>query len=398
MISERCDITVIGAGPGGSRIATLAAANGLQVVVLEKRERIGYPVRCAEAVGPREEIERYLSVDQSLICSPVNGVKVVSPGGTVFQTRRGEMGFITDRELFDRRLAERAKRVGAEIRTSHQALNLLRKNGSINGVRVRNISSGEEYRLECSVVVGADGVEALSPRWAGIAGSFKLEDILSCAQELIETPNHTPPIIEFHLGRRFAPGGYAWIFPKEGRKANIGVGVKPLMNRQINAVEFLERFTEHARPGAVKKRLFLGGCEVSRGLTDLVTDGYMVVGEAARQNNPFSGGGIVNALEAADMAADILIKAVRKGDTSRKALQPYSVRWRKSVGRSNRIFYHAARIFFQLGDRDMDKIIEKVAGRGGTIHQGEIRPFQFIKSIILSKPSLIFKLLSSLRN
>jgi digeranylgeranylglycerophospholipid reductase len=398
MISEKCDITVLGAGPGGSRLATLAAANGLEVVVLEKRERIGYPVRCAEAVGPREEIERYLSVDQSLICSPINGVKVVSPGGAVFQTQLGEVGFITDRELFDRRLAERAKREGAEIRIGHQALGLLRNNGIISGVRVRKISSGEEYRLECSVVVGADGVEALSPRWAGIAGSIKLDDIFSCAQELIETSDHTPPIIEFHLGRRFAPGGYGWIFPKEDRKANIGVGVKPLFGRQINAVEYLERFIEHTRAGAEKKRLILGGCEVSRGLTDLVTDGYMVVGEAARQNNPFSGGGIVNALEAADMAADVLIKAVRKGDTSRRALTPYSVRWRKSVGRSNRIYYYAARIFFQLGDRDMDKIIEKVACKGGIIYKGGIRPFHFIKSIILSKPSLIFKLLGSLRN
>ncbi len=396
MSSENCDIAVIGAGPAGSRVAVLAASDGLEVILLEKRERIGYPVRCAEAMGPRDEVERYISLDQSLIESSIHGVEVISPGGEIFQFNMDNMGLITDRELFDRALARRAEEEGADVRTGHQAVKLLRRNGSINGLRVKQVNSGGEYDIRCQVVVGADGVEALSPRWAGIAESFRPGEVFSCAQQLIQTDSPTPPVIEFHLGRDIAPGSYGWIFPKRGSTANMGVGINPLMAGKVKASGYLERFLKKARPAADKKRTVLGCCEVSRGLTDLITDGYVAVGEAARQNNPFSGGGIINSLEAADMAAPVLIEAIRRGDISARALRPYQEEWRRSTGRTNRIFYQAAQIFYQLSDRDMDMIISKVAGRRGIAYKKGLRPVRFIASILLSRPGLIFKLLGSM--
>ena len=44
----KCDLVVVGGGPGGSMAAKAAASAGLNVVMLEKRQEIGDPVRCAE--------------------------------------------------------------------------------------------------------------------------------------------------------------------------------------------------------------------------------------------------------------------------------------------------------------------------------------------------------------
>ena len=47
------DLIVVGAGPGGSTAARFAAENGARVLLLEKREKIGYPVRCGEGIAPK---------------------------------------------------------------------------------------------------------------------------------------------------------------------------------------------------------------------------------------------------------------------------------------------------------------------------------------------------------
>ena len=45
------DLAVVGAGPAGSNAARIAAKKGLSVIVLDKRQEIGSPVRCGEGLN-----------------------------------------------------------------------------------------------------------------------------------------------------------------------------------------------------------------------------------------------------------------------------------------------------------------------------------------------------------
>jgi digeranylgeranylglycerophospholipid reductase len=389
------EVVVIGGGPAGSRTAALLAERGHRVLVLEKRDRIGYPVRCAEAVGPREDVERYIELDEALISSVVDGFLVASPNGEHYRKEMPGIGFVIDRELFDQRLAEGAARAGADIRTGHQATGLIFENGFVRGVRIKEIASGDEYGVECKAVVGADGVEAHSPRWAGLKRSFRPEEVFSCAQELVEGVPDWSTHIEFHLGRSFAPGGYAWVFPKGEGRANAGVGINPVMTDGRTARDCLETFLSHRCPHAKRSRFVIGGCSVARGLPALATDGYLAVGEAAHQNNPFSGGGIINALEGADMAAEALLEALERGDTSSRSLDPYTKRWNGSVGRTNTAFYRAARLFYSLGDDEMSRIMKSVISIPGVFDDKGIKPSRMILGIIRAEPSLSLKFIKS---
>jgi len=392
--ARRFDVAVIGAGPAGSRTAAQAARAGLRVLLLEKRERIGFPVRCAEAVGPREDVERYLTLDDAVVSSPVNGVVIVPPDGRRLEREMRGIGFTVDRELFDRRLADAAAAAGAEIRTGHQAISLLPEDGRVGGVRVKDLRSGDRYDVPASVVVGADGVESLSPRWAGLKRSYRPEEIFACAQELIEGIDVAGERIEFHLGRRFAPGGYAWVFPKGPGRANVGVGINPLESHGATAVEYLNTFLAHRCPAGKRTRLVVGGCVVARGLSRLAAGGFVAVGEAANQNNPFSGGGIVNALEGADMAAEAIIRALGRGDVSAKSLGSYTRAWSRSTGKTNEAFYRAARLFYGLSDEEMSRVIHDLVRAPGVIGETGIRPLAFIRALVASHPRLLIQLLA----
>ena len=396
MLNETFDVVVIGAGPAGSRTAALTARAGLSTLLLEKRKKIGFPVRCAEGIGPRKDIERFLALDDELICSTIDSFAVVSPGGRWFEADKRGVGFIVDRELFDRRLADLAAEAGAVVRTSHQVTGLLTNDHRFRGVEVTDLENGRQYTAGALVTAGADGVESLSPRWAGLKGAYRPREVMSCAQYLIEGMDVRDGRIEFHLGRHFAPGGYAWVFPKGPGRANVGLGVNPAMAGNIKAVEYLERFLERRCPGAQRGRLVVGGSVVARGLPSLAAGGFVAVGEAANQNNAFSGGGIVNALEGADLAADTIIEAIEDGDISARALGRYTKRWKKSTGRVNDIFWHAAQAFYALEDEKMEKIISKLKDTPGLITETSVDPLKILHVLALTNPGLLFRLAGAL--
>jgi digeranylgeranylglycerophospholipid reductase len=387
--SRRFDVVVIGAGPAGSRAAAQIARSNRRVLLLEKRPRVGYPVRCAEAVGPREDVERYLPLDDLLVSSPINGFLIVAPDGTRFQREMPGIGFVVDRELFDQRLAAAAVSAGAELRTGHQAMGLIREGSRVLGARVKDLASGSEYDERAEITVGADGVESLSPRWAGLKKSLRPDEIFACAEELIDGIDLAGESIEFHLGRSFAPGGYAWVFPKGSGKANVGVGINPLHADGKTAVEYLNAFLARRAPGGKRTRLVIGGCSVARGLGALAADGFVAVGEAANQNNPFSGGGIVNALEGADMAASAVAAALDRGSAAAKDLGAYTREWRRTVGKSNEAFYHAARIFYALPDEEMSRMARELSRVPGLLDEKGVKPIAMVRALVAARPRLL---------
>ncbi|MBN2070344.1 MAG: NAD(P)/FAD-dependent oxidoreductase [Candidatus Krumholzibacteriota bacterium] len=393
MRRKTCDVIVIGAGPAGSRVAARVAGRGFSVILLEKREKVGFPVRCAEAVGPASQVNNLIDIDRRFISSVVNGITIVSPYGRRFEIELPEIGYILDRARFDEHLASEAVRAGAVLRTSCQATGLIRNKTGISGVNMIDLKTGNESAIRSIVVVGADGVESLSPRWAGLKKNITPSEILVCAQETIEGVDVRKRFIEFHLGSKHSPGGYGWIFPKDSMTANIGVGISPLLSAGRSAVEYLDNFLEYRCPEGIRKRLVVGGCEVAKGLPELAVDGYIAVGEAANQNNPLTGGGILQALNAAESASVSVARAVEKKTGSREILKEYSRNWKKTDGRINDLFYQTAQIFYTLDDDSLEKILEGLSREPGLIDRTGVDPLRILRVFTKFCPSIAFKTL-----
>ncbi|MBC7251807.1 MAG: geranylgeranyl reductase family protein [Anaerolineae bacterium] len=328
------DIVVVGAGPGGSMAAREAAQAGLSVLLLEKRQEIGSPVRCAEGIA-HEQLLPFLPPDPRWISATVTAAEftLVTPDGKR-ETQRGEggLGYVLERRVFDRVLAEEAAAAGAEVRVKTAAIALITEKGTVRGVRVR--SPFGEVDVASQVVIGADGVESRVGAWAGLKTRLRPRDCMSCAQFLLAGLEIDPACTCYHVDASIAPGGYAWVFPKGEGRANVGLGVQSdIADRP--ALDYLIRFVEsqpHLAQGS-PVTLITGGVPIAPQVAPMVTDGLMLVGDAARQVDPITGGGIATAMAAGRLAAQVAAECIAAGDVSAAALQDYEKRWHADWGR-----------------------------------------------------------------
>jgi digeranylgeranylglycerophospholipid reductase len=334
------DVLVVGAGPAGCVAAWEAAAAGAGRVLLIERDRaIGAPVRCAEGVGSAG-LREFLDPDGApWVSRRITRVIFIAPDDTEVRLAEGDVGYILDRTRFEPALAERASRAGAEIRISTEAVGIERADGVEAGWRVRLRGPRGDETLTARVVIGADGVETMVGRWAGLDTRVAARDMESCAQYLVGNIQFDPDAIYLHFGPGVAPGGYAWIFPKGEGVANVGLGVVTLRGDGRTVRQYLDDYVARHFPGGTVTSLTVGG--VISGLTvkRTVTDGVILAGDAAHMINPLSGGGIVNAMKAGRLAGRHAARAIASGDTSAPALQPYHEEWMALLGRAHEKFY-----------------------------------------------------------
>jgi digeranylgeranylglycerophospholipid reductase len=315
------------------------------VLLLERRQEIGSPVRCAEGVG-HDQLAPFIEPDPLWIAAEVNKAEINTCNGGESRTLRAEggRGYILERRVFDRALAERAAKAGAEVRVKTAATGLLIDNSRgardrVCGVRIRRgdfFTGAGEVEVKAQVVIAADGVEAQVGRWAGLDTQLALEDTMVCVQYLLAGIDVDPTCTRYTIGHELAPGGYVWLFPKGDGKANVGLGVQAdLCQDGQSALTYLDRFIE-ARPYLAQGSpvtLVVGNVPVARPPASLVTDGLMLIGDAARQVDPLTGGGIINAMVAGRMAAEVAVAAIAAGDMSARFLRQYEERWSATLGR-----------------------------------------------------------------
>ena len=368
MKSLATDILVVGAGPAGSMTARYAARGGADVMIIEKRQEIGSPVRCAEGISQSLLSKVELELTPKCIARRVIGAKIFSPAGhclTLSEKQAGdEVGIVLDRVFFDKHVAKLAINEGADVRLKTAATGLIKEKGKIAGVKATSPEGDLTIRAKC--VVGADGFESQVGRWAGIDTNLSPNDITSCFQYRLTGLDYDPDYCEFYLGSR-APGGYIWIFPKDEDTANVGMGIQLAQLKTAGQIkQTLDRFIagdERLRDGKPLD-MVSGAVSISAPIDKTAMDNLLLVGDSARQIDPITGGGISNGCIAGRIAGDTLAAANEKGDFSEKSLQTYENGWRDEM--ENRLYrnWMAKEKLIKLSDETFDKIIATLAEVG----------------------------------
>ncbi len=383
------DIIVIGAGPGGSGAAFSAAKEGVRVLVLEKRQEIGAPKRCGEGLSKSTTERMDIEVDNRWIRREIKGATAYSPNGSCLRVDyKGEPeGYIIERKLFDKWLAEKAIYAGANILTKTEVLRLLKENGKVCGVEIE--SHGERKEIRSKIVIAADGVESKIAREMGMDTTLKLIDIASSVQFEMVNVDIDPDRIEMYFGNEIAPGGYAWIFPKGEKIANVGIGVRKPYAKE-RAIDYLQRFIGN-KPGLKKGSVIevnSGGVPVGGLMENMVSDNFMIVGDAAHQVNPVHGGGIGEAWIAGKIAGEVAAEAIKRKDCSKKFLSRYNKLWWEKRGNKLKNLVKLREVLESLSDDDLNWLIDYLEGED-LIEFARSSGFGKFAKILKKKPKLI---------
>jgi len=346
------DVAVIGGGPVGSQMACKLAGLGYRVTVLEKKPEFTERICCTGIVS-RECIETY-QVPGNVIYRWAQGASLFSPLGSVISVRRDTpQAAILNRPAFNRLWAKRARDAGAEFLYEAEVKQI---NHSKSGVALSVVYRGNACNLQSRAVVMATGFGArlMDGLGLGVAGDFVMG-----AQAEVST--YSANEVEVYFGAKTAPGFFGWLAPTSKDKALVGV----LSRRHPPAYlrSLLARLADEGKIVSKEVPFTYGGVAL-RPLHRTYGDRLLVVGTAAGQVKPLTGGGFYFGLLCADIAAGTLHRGLAAGDLSPSKLQGYERAWKRRLGKELQPGYFGRRIFELLSDRQLERVFKVLSDSG----------------------------------
>ena len=390
------DLAVVGAGPAGSNAARIAAKKGLSVIVLDKRQEIGSPVRCGEGLNIEFFLKEKLPLDNRFIANYIDTAEFYSPDNTVITVKGTEnAGAIVERKIFDKFLANLAVSEGSELYIKSEVKNITRD----KDIYILKISeSGAMSRVKARCVIIAEGVEGRLASKIGFESKNKLKNIFSGFQyEICGLNIDNPSTIKFFIDESITPQGYAWVFPKGDDRANVGVIARGSSNiyAQKSLNLFLNKYPELRGKGYLEANS--GTIPVSEPLNTLVIDKILIAGDCAHQVNPIHAGGICEGMIGGRLAAESVVRYINAGEENTAILKEYEKNWIDSYGHLQKKLM-AVRYFLDiLSNEDYNFIFRKLNGEDiAKIVSGE--KISFLLKLISGRPSLLKKALKTLKN
>lgn len=357
-MNEKTDIIVVGGGPCGSFSAFKAARLGAEVSVFEEHREIGVPKHCAGLLSIAGLTRLGLRLPYRIIENEFKGAIFHSPSGKKFVIRRSSpVTYVVNRELFDKHISNLAIKSGVRYFLESKVKSFLFDSDFVAGVVFRK--GRVEKSLASSVVINAEGCSSTLLKRTGLQtldGSM----IVNAIQAEVDRVDEVDlDMVEVYLGKKCAPGFFAWIIPKRNASAKVGLAI-----RTGNPLEYLHRFMEN-HPVASKKlrrsevtNLSVHPIPLGGPIPKTYSKGLLVAGDAASQVKPTTGGGVIVGLSCSRIAAQVACEAVKKNDFSEAILARYQSRWRELIGFDLAVMRQTRKLLNRLSDRRIDKIVD----------------------------------------
>lgn len=342
-------ILIAGGGPGGAGAAIRLAQAGFPVTLVE-RERFPREKLCGEFISP-ECLEHFRSLgvlDEMLSAGgeAVSETKFFEPGGRSIAVPakwfgHGGAALSLSRAEMDRRLLDRARAVGVEVREESSVSGVEIEDGRVQVLRVRG-TDGNVSELCADIFIDATGrarvLSKLAERAAGVDSPSRKPEIV-CFKTHVRGANIPQGRCELYS----FPDGYGGLTRIENGLANHCFMVKAAAARDLkgDADAIVSRLVfQNARAaetlrGAAPEGGWLAVAIDRFGITNLsAAENLFAIGDAAAFIDPFTGSGMLMALESGGILADCIIAADGDAENTRSK---YIERYRKHFARRLRI-------------------------------------------------------------
>lgn len=373
------DVVVVGGGVSGLSAGLSAAAQGAETLVVDRKKQIGIPVRCGEFLPSPSEagtllpdsdsFKRFYSLlKDDVVCNRTKTIRVFSPYNRKYEFPF--QGWVLRKEVFEETIAEEAMSKGVRIQTSTSVQGVQESENEIK-VQARGVKG--EALLKAKVVIGADGFPSRVINRADLKSYINDKNLALCAQIRASGARLDEEVVEMYMGQKYAPGGYAWVIPKGGGEANIGVGMRlSYLKQGKSIVDYMTEFTKRhpvvseylrgARFGPlIAKTLPVGGMTPY-----LYWERILLVGDAAGLVIATNGSGIPTALASGYIAGEVVARHIIEGTE----LSVYADILKREMGKPLKRAY----LYRRIGDMFMrsDWIFERLLQTIGTSNLAKV--------------------------
>lgn len=342
------DAVVVGAGPVGSTISYYLAQNGLNVAVIEKKKEIGYPLQCAGILS--RHIFENNELPDEVILNSVKGAFLHTRNHILNVEKQEDVAFVIDRIAYDQFLLNRAIENGAEF--------INRKVQSVDDEVGKVYFSNDEY-VTSRIIVACDGHNSkISSSLGNDLKSFMASQMLvSITEESMNSFRQSvkglDDYVDTYLFDDILPG-FLWIIPLTDNQYRVGLFSNQTHKQQD---EFLTNFLNDNFSYQIIEK-YKGFIPIYDKANMLVKNRVLLIGDAASQIKPTSGGGLLIAFDCCKMASKYIMEAIEKDNIG--ILKGYQEEFIKKYSKEFNYQFKVQNTLNLLNNDDLDYLFEKL--------------------------------------
>ncbi|MHA1263772.1 MAG: geranylgeranyl reductase family protein [Candidatus Helarchaeota archaeon] len=353
---KETDVACIGGGPASAFAALeILKSKKYNVDIFEEHSEIGKPVNCAGLVSIDGFNKLKIRVPQECIEYQVKGSNFYSPAGYMFKVRRPRVqALVIDRDKFDKYLMDQVQEKGGKIHLKHKVISIERGEKNRNTLQIKKERKMQEIRTK--IIIDGEGVKEKFISMMGLSPTKKryLIPALQYDMKNVEIDDQN---VEIYIGRKVAPGFFAYIIPTSENTGRVAVG-----SRFGRVIDYLNYFinkhpiaSKKLKKGTIYKK---GGGFIHIGgpIKKTYTTGFLGVGDAVGQVKATTGGGVVFGGLCAKIAGQIALNALENEDYSEKFLKQYQIEWHRQYLRELKLMKLVRAILNALPDKIIDEL------------------------------------------
>lgn len=297
------DVAIIGAGPVGSTLAYKLAIEGVNVCLIDKKKVIGLPLQCAGIIN--SDVVNFNEVPEDVILNRVIGANIYSKSYDLTVSKDDYAALVIDRVAYDQFLFNRALDSGVEVYLASKVVDVDVDGGIIY--------FKDSSRITSKIIVGADGPDSL------VSSKFGNDfNYFNASQYLVKVDSiKDMDFVNLYISEDVFPG-FIWVIPTYKDIFRVGIFSNHAYSEQSDILNnFLEsdfqRINDEYSDFTVLER-YIGKIPIFNEDNLLCQSRAIIIGDAACQVKPTSGGGLVIGFNTCEIAKNNILVALDSDD------------------------------------------------------------------------------------